>query len=54
MRELIEKLEGMDPTDEKRHAHFKVLTEYVAASAASPGKEIQGGTPALRFVMRAA
>ena len=29
VRELIEKLEGMDPTDEKRHAHFTVLTEYV-------------------------
>ena len=27
VRELIEKLEGMDPTDEKRHAHFTVLTE---------------------------
>jgi hemerythrin superfamily protein len=29
VRELIEKLEGMDPDDEKLHAHFTVLTEYV-------------------------
>jgi hemerythrin-like domain-containing protein len=29
VRELIEKLEGMEPDDEKLHAHFTVLTEYV-------------------------
>jgi hemerythrin superfamily protein len=29
VRELIGKLESMDPTDEKRHAHFTVLSEYV-------------------------
>jgi hemerythrin superfamily protein len=29
VRELIEKLEGMEWEDEKLHAHFAVLTEYV-------------------------
>src|SRR4051794_10917249 len=29
VRELIEKLEGMDPSDGKRKAHFTVLMEYV-------------------------
>src|SRR5688500_561248 len=29
VRELITKLERMDTSDEKRHAHFKVLMEYV-------------------------
>ena len=29
VRELIEKLEAMDVDDEKRKAHFTVLTEYV-------------------------
>jgi len=29
VRELIEKLEGMEWEDEKLHAHFTVLTEYV-------------------------
>ncbi|MEA3153507.1 MAG: hypothetical protein QOK44_1096 [Betaproteobacteria bacterium] len=29
VRELIEKLEGMDSSDEKREAHFTVLSEYV-------------------------
>jgi hypothetical protein len=28
-RELIDKLEPMDPTDDKRQAHFTVLMEYV-------------------------
>ena len=29
VRELIEKLEAMEVDDEKRKAHFTVLTEYV-------------------------
>jgi hemerythrin superfamily protein len=40
VRELIEKLEGMDPSDEKRHAHFKVLTEYVKHHVREEEKEI--------------
>jgi hypothetical protein len=40
VRELIAKLEGMDPTDEKRHAHFKVLTEYVKHHVKEEEKEM--------------
>ena len=29
VRQLIQTIEKMDPTDEKRHAHFTVLMEYV-------------------------
>ena len=29
VRQLIEKIEGMSPQDEKRSAHFTVLVEYV-------------------------
>ena len=40
VRELIEKLEGMDPSDEKRHAHFTVLTEYVKHHVKEEEKEM--------------
>ena len=40
VRELIEKLEGMDPTDEKRHAHFTVLSEYVKHHVKEEEKEM--------------
>ena len=40
VRELIEKLEGMDPTDAKRHAHFTVLTEYVKHHVKEEEKEM--------------
>lgn len=40
VRELIQKLEGMDPTDEKRHAHFTVLSEYVKHHVKEEEKEM--------------
>ena len=40
VRELIAKLEGMDPSDEKRHAHFTVLTEYVKRHVNEEEKEM--------------
>jgi hemerythrin superfamily protein len=40
VREVIEKLEGMDPTDGKRHAHFTVLTEYVKHHVKEEEKEL--------------
>ena len=40
VRELIEKLEGMDPTDDKRHAHFTVLMEYVKHHVKEEEKEM--------------
>src|SRR5688572_33442944 len=40
VRELIGKLEGMDPTDEKRKAHFTVLTEYVKHHVQEEEKEM--------------
>ncbi|HEX2829837.1 MAG TPA: hemerythrin domain-containing protein [Burkholderiales bacterium] len=40
VRELIEKLEGMDPTDGKRHAHFTVLSEYVKHHVKEEEKEM--------------
>jgi hemerythrin superfamily protein len=40
VRELIQKLEGMDPSDEKRHAHFQVLMEYVKHHVKEEEKEM--------------
>jgi hemerythrin superfamily protein len=40
VRELIQKLEGMDPSDEKRKAHFTVLTEYVKHHVKEEEKEM--------------
>lgn len=40
VRELIEKLEGMDPTDGKRKAHFTVLMEYVKHHVKEEEKEM--------------
>lgn len=40
VRELIEKLEGMDSEDEKRHAHFTVLIEYVKHHVEEEEKEM--------------
>ena len=40
VRELIEKLESMDPSDEKRNAHFTVLTEYVKHHVQEEEKEM--------------
>ena len=40
VRALIEKLEGMDPSDEKRQAHFTVLMEYVKHHVKEEEKEM--------------
>jgi hemerythrin-like domain-containing protein len=40
VRELIEKLEGMDPSEDKRNAHFTVLTEYVKHHVNEEEKEM--------------
>ena len=40
MRELIQKLEDMEPDDEKRNAHFTVLTEYVKHHVQEEEKEM--------------
>jgi hemerythrin superfamily protein len=40
VRELIEKLEGMDAQDEKRNAHFTVLSEYVKHHVQEEEKEM--------------
>ena len=40
VRELIAKLEGMDPSDDKRHAHFTVLSEYVKHHVKEEEKEM--------------
>lgn len=40
VRELIQKLESMDPTDEKRNAHFTVLSEYVKHHVQEEEKEM--------------
>ena len=40
VRELIAKLERMDNSDEKRHAHFKVLVEYVKHHVKEEEKEM--------------
>lgn len=40
VRALIEKLEGMDPSDEKRKAHFTVLVEYVKHHVKEEEKEM--------------
>jgi len=40
VRELIGKLEGMDPADEKRKAHFTVLMEYVKHHVQEEEKEM--------------
>jgi hemerythrin-like domain-containing protein len=40
VRELIEKLEGMDPGDDKRSAHFTVLSEYVKHHVQEEEKEM--------------
>ncbi len=40
VRELIGKLEGMEPTDEKRKAHFTVLMEYVKHHVQEEEKEM--------------
>jgi hemerythrin superfamily protein len=40
VRELIQKIEGMDPSDEKRKAHFTVLTEYVKHHVKEEEKEM--------------
>jgi hemerythrin superfamily protein len=40
VRELIQKLEGMDPSDEKRKAHFTVLMEYVKHHVKEEEKEM--------------
>lgn len=40
VRELIDKLEGMDPSDEKRKAHFTVLMEYVKHHVKEEEKEM--------------
>ncbi|HUP95245.1 MAG TPA: hemerythrin domain-containing protein [Burkholderiales bacterium] len=40
VRELIQKLEGMDPSDEKKHAHFTVLMEYVKHHVKEEEKEM--------------
>ena len=38
--ELIAKLEGINPSDEKRHARFTVLTEYVKHHVKEEEKEM--------------
>lgn len=40
VRELIQKLEGMDTSDEKRSAHFTVLAEYVKHHVQEEEKEM--------------
>jgi hemerythrin superfamily protein len=40
LRELIRKLESMDPTDDKRQAHFTVLMEYVKHHVKEEEKEM--------------
>ena len=40
VRELIDKLESMDPADHKRPAHFKVLVEYVKHHVAEEEKKM--------------
>jgi hemerythrin superfamily protein len=40
VRELIQKLEGMDTSDEKRSAHFSVLSEYVKHHVQEEEKEM--------------
>jgi hemerythrin superfamily protein len=40
VRELIRKLESMDPTDDKRQAHFTVLMEYVKHHVKEEEKEM--------------
>ena len=40
VRALIQKLEGMDPSDEKRKAHFTVLMEYVKHHVKEEEKEL--------------
>jgi hypothetical protein len=40
VRELIEKLESMDSSDEKRNAHFTVLSEYVKHHVQEEEKEM--------------
>jgi acetolactate synthase regulatory subunit len=40
VRELIEKIEAMEWEDEKLHAHFKVLSEYVKHHVNEEGQEL--------------
>jgi hypothetical protein len=40
VRELIQKIEGMEPDEEKRHAHFTVLSEYVKHHVQEEEKEM--------------
>lgn len=40
VRELIQKLEGMDAGDDKKHAHFTVLMEYVKHHVKEEEKEM--------------
>jgi hemerythrin superfamily protein len=40
VRELIQKLESMEPSDEKRNAHFTVLSEYVKHHVQEEEKEM--------------
>ena len=40
VRQLIEKIEGMSPQDEKRSAHFTVLVEYVKHHVKEEEKEM--------------
>jgi hypothetical protein len=40
VRELIQTIKGMDPSDEKRNAHFTVLMEYVKHHVKEEEKEM--------------
>ena len=40
VRDLIQKLDGMDASDEKKHAHFTVLMEYVKHHVKEEEKEM--------------
>ena len=40
VRALIQKLEGMDASDDKKHAHFTVLMEYVKHHVKEEEKEM--------------
>ena len=40
VRDLIQKIEGMQPSDEKRSAHFTVLMEYVKHHVKEEEKEM--------------
>jgi len=40
VRTLIQTIEGMDPKDEKRNAHFTVLMEYVKHHVKEEEKEM--------------